>query len=54
MELLLLIIGLLTYLIYVLYVRPIRLKAHYSKLFRDLGYKVYEKPYQMHTAPFYD
>ena len=51
---LILLIILVAYLAYTFYVRPVRLKAHYSKVLKEKGYKVFEHPYQMLKAPFYD
>ncbi len=45
---------LIAFLAYRLFIKPMRLKAHYSKLFKSLGYRVYEKAYEVHTVPFYD
>lgn len=35
------VVILLTYLIYKLYIKPITMKAYYSKIFKAQGYKVF-------------
>jgi len=47
-------LGLLAYLAYTLFIKPLRLRAYYIKTFQAHGYKVYTYPYQVHTLPFYE
>lgn len=45
-------IALVAYVAYHLYIKPMRIKAYYSKTFKDLGYKVFEYPYSFLAPPF--
>jgi cytochrome P450 len=52
--LLLLVIGLFTYLFYVVYLRPTLERKHYRTTLKSLGYKVKELPFKSMGAPLYD
>jgi len=49
-----LLVVLITYLAYKLYLKPLRIKAYYSKLLKDKGFKIFEYPYQLLKAPFFE
>jgi hypothetical protein len=42
-----------TYLAYVCFVRPMKMKTHYARVFRRQGFKVLELPYVAAGAPHY-
>lgn len=44
----------IAYLAYTLFLKPLKLKAHYSRLLKQKGYKIYEFPYKVHTAPLFE
>ena len=51
---LLLIALVLGYVLYRFYFWPRRVKKHYVKLFRSMGYKVYELPFSFMGAPLFE
>lgn len=49
----LLTILVVTYLSYALYIKPLKERKHYVKLFKSKGYKVHEFPFSLFSAPYY-
>jgi len=46
-------VALAAYLAYKLFIKPLRIKAHYSKLFKAKGFKFNEFPYHVLKAPIF-
>ena len=49
-----LILVFLTYTFYKYYLQPKKAASYYAKVFRKMGYKVYEMPIVLFGVPLYD
>ena len=54
LEILLILFFILVFFIHKYYEKHLRMRKYYLKIFKKLGYKVYELPFKPFGAPYYE